>query len=75
MGYHLPESDRDTSQNSHSASLFDGLAREYDAWFDGEGRLIFSIEVQALRSLLPALPKPWLEIGVASGIDSVSAAN
>jgi SAM-dependent methyltransferase len=40
---------------------------EYDAWFDKEGSLIYFIEVQAFKSLLPTLPKPWLEIGVGSG--------
>jgi SAM-dependent methyltransferase len=54
------------SNRSH-ASPFDDLAEEYDAWFDKEGGLIFSIEVQAFRELLPFLPKPWLEIGVGSG--------
>lgn len=48
-------------------SPFDNLAREYDAWFDREGRLNFSIEVQAFRDILPSLPKPWLEIGLSSG--------
>jgi SAM-dependent methyltransferase len=48
-------------------SPFDDLAQEYDAWFDKEGSLIFFIEVQAFRELLPFLPKPWLEIGVGSG--------
>jgi SAM-dependent methyltransferase len=48
-------------------SLFDTLANAYDAWFDEEGRAIFFIEVQALRQVLPLLPKPWLEIGVGSG--------
>ncbi len=51
---------------SHS-SPFDDMALEYDAWFDKEGSLIFFIEVQAFRTLLPSLPKPWLEIGVGSG--------
>jgi len=46
---------------------FDELAKEYDAWFDREGSLIFFIEVQAFKALLPSLPKPWLEIGVGSG--------
>ena len=46
---------------------FDELALEYDAWFDGEGKVIFFIEAQAFRTLLPELPKPWLEIGVGSG--------
>ncbi len=48
-------------------SPFDDLAHDYDAWFDKEGRAIFFVEVQALRTLLPFLPKPWLEIGVGSG--------
>jgi len=52
--------------NSHS-SPFDDLAQEYDAWFDKQGSLIFSTEVQAFRELLPTLPKPWLEIGIGSG--------
>lgn len=49
------------------SSPFDKLASEYDAWFDNEGSLIFSIETQAFKSLLPSLPRPWLEIGVGSG--------
>jgi SAM-dependent methyltransferase len=48
-------------------SPFDELASEYDAWFDGEGKLISHIEARAFRFLLPSLPKPWLEIGVGSG--------
>jgi len=48
-------------------SPFDDLALEYDAWYDGDGNFIFFIEAQAFRSLLPCLPKPWLEIGVGSG--------
>jgi SAM-dependent methyltransferase len=50
-----------------SDSPFDNLASEYDAWFDGEGNLIFLNEVQAFQKVLPYLPKPWLEIGVGSG--------
>jgi SAM-dependent methyltransferase len=56
-----------TDQSNNDASLFDDLALEYDAWFDKEGKLIFFIEAQAFRPLLPSLPKPWLEIGVGSG--------
>ena len=48
-------------------SPFDKLASEYDAWFDEDGKLIFFIEAQAFRTLLPDLPKPWLEIGIGSG--------
>jgi SAM-dependent methyltransferase len=54
-------------QNGTEYSPFDDLAQEYDAWFDKEGSLIFPIEVEAFKSLLPTLPKPWLEIGVGSG--------
>ncbi len=50
-----------------SDTVFDALAREYDSWFDEEGRLIFKIEVRAFRDTLPLLPKPWLEVGVGSG--------
>jgi len=67
MEYHLPESNVSTIQNSSSVPPFDGLAPEYDAWFEREGSLIFAGEVQAFRSLLSTLPKPWLEIGVGSG--------
>jgi len=49
------------------SSPFDDLALEYDGWFDGDGKLIFDIEVEAFRRILPSLPEPWLEIGVGSG--------
>jgi ubiquinone/menaquinone biosynthesis C-methylase UbiE len=55
------------TKNKNPGSPFDDLAKEYDAWFDKEGSLVYFIEVQALKSLLPTLPKPWLEIGVGSG--------
>lgn len=48
-------------------SPFDNLAPAYDAWFEGEGKLAFAIEVRAFHEVLPSLPKPWLEIGVGSG--------
>ena len=54
------------SQKGHT-SPFDDLAEEYDAWFDREGSLIFSIEVRAFEEILQSLPEPWLEIGVGSG--------
>ena len=53
--------------NSTGFSPFNDMASEYDAWFDKDGSLIFFIEVQAFKSLLPPLPKPWLEVGVGSG--------
>jgi len=46
---------------------FDSLASRYDAWFDQQGRLIFASEVDALKRVLPFLPKPWIEVGVGSG--------
>jgi ubiquinone/menaquinone biosynthesis C-methylase UbiE len=49
-------------------SPFDSLAADYDRWFDSkDGNIIFASEVRALKKVLPALPKPWLEIGVGSG--------
>jgi len=54
-------------KSKNPGSPFDDLAKEYDAWFDKEGSLVYFIEVQAFKSLLPSLPKPWLEIGVGSG--------
>ena len=65
--HHNLESSVRTARDSSGASPFDDLAVEYDAWFDNEGSLVFFIEVQAFKELLPALPKPWLEIGVGSG--------
>jgi len=47
--------------------VFDSLAADYDAWFEKEGRLIFASEVEALRQVLPLLPKPWIEVGIGSG--------
>jgi len=51
----------------YSYSPFDSLASAYDAWFREKGKLIFAIEVNAFKEVLPSLPKPWLEIGVGSG--------
>ena len=47
--------------------VFDSLASDYDAWFEEEGRLIFASEVEALRQVLPLLPKPWIDIGIGTG--------
>ena len=58
---------RHSKDEKSGFSPFDELASEYDAWYDGDGNLIFFIEAQAFRTLLPDLPKPWLEIGVGSG--------
>ena len=53
--------------SSSKIHTFDSLASAYDAWFEQEGRLIFALEVEALRQVLSLLPKPWIEIGVGSG--------
>jgi SAM-dependent methyltransferase len=54
-------------QSNIEWSPFNGLASEYDAWFENDGKLIFAIEVQAFRESVSSSPKPWLEIGVGSG--------
>ena len=46
---------------------FHSLAEKYDSWYEGKGKLAFESELAALRSLLPGLPKPWLEVGVGTG--------
>lgn len=51
----------------NNSSPFDTLASAYDAWFEGEGKLIFQTEVKAFQKVLARLPKPWLEVGVGSG--------
>jgi len=49
------------------ASPFDGVAEEYDAWFDETGKLVFETELRSLQQVLPSLHKPWLEIGIGTG--------
>jgi SAM-dependent methyltransferase len=65
--YRTPRRIAGMKRSKSLSSPFDDLAPEYDAWFDKEGSLIYFMEVQAFKSLLPTLPKPWLEIGVGSG--------
>jgi len=61
---YLPGASRKRAKlNGTGFSPFDELASEYNAWFDLAGSLIFFNEVQALWTLLPSLPKPFLEIG------------
>lgn len=54
-------------RSNQEQNPFNDLASGYDEWFDEKGKLIFEIELKALREILPGLPKPWLEIGVGSG--------
>jgi SAM-dependent methyltransferase len=67
INHQTRQSIAEMKQNSSHDSPFEDLASEYDAWFDKEGSLVFSIEVQAFKTLLSSLPRPWLEIGVGSG--------
>jgi len=53
--------------NESKIHVFDSLASDYDAWFEQEGRLIFTSEVEALSQALPLLHSPWMEVGVGSG--------
>lgn len=50
------------------AKAFNGYANEYDRWFETlEGRVLFEMEVEAVRLLMKGLEKPFLEIGVGTG--------
>ena len=49
-----------------AARVFDERAGEYDRWFEG-GRLLFEIELAALRKIRTPLPEPRLEVGVGPG--------
>jgi SAM-dependent methyltransferase len=50
-----------------SGNPFEEFAEQYDAWFDGDDRLIFDIEVKGFKQIVDLLPQPWVEIGVGSG--------
>ena len=53
---------------SDVAEAFSLYAEDYDRWFDGpNGRLLFELEVRAIRVLMKNLVPPFLEIGVGSG--------
>jgi len=49
------------------ASPFDEHAASYDSWFEGEGGVVYDIELRAMRQVLPSLSRPWLEVGVGTG--------
>lgn len=47
---------------------FDHYAEDYDKWFDTEeGKVLFEMEVEAVRLLMKDFEKPFLEIGVGTG--------
>ncbi len=64
MEHNIPNSETDLDAKT---IVFNSLAREYDLWFEAEGKLIFEIEIRAFQEIIPLLPSPWLEIGVGSG--------
>lgn len=50
------------------AEAFDQYAEDYDRWFDSpEGRVLFEMELEAVRLLMGGIEKPFLEIGVGTG--------
>lgn len=52
----------------NTAKAFDGFAEDYDRWFDSpQGKILFQIEVGAIRLLMKGLEHPFLEIGVGTG--------
>lgn len=54
---------------SQIADIFDRYAEEYDEWFRSpKGRILFQIEVEAVRLLMIDAQPPFLEIGVGTGI-------
>jgi len=63
----IPKQKLGTQLVKFDKSPFDALAPAYDDWFENEGKLIFAIEVEAFKKVLPSFPKPWLEVGVGSG--------
>lgn len=59
---------RETSDGRSGKWLYDDLAADYDDWFEDDvGKAVFDTELRALAELLPALPRPWLEVGVGTG--------
>jgi len=50
---------------------FDRFAEEYDRWFEtSKGRILFQIEVEAVKIFMDDVQPPFLEIGVGTGIFS-----
>lgn len=48
--------------------VFDQYAEDYDRWFDADdGKVLFQMEVDALKLLMKDLEKPFLEVGVGTG--------
>ena len=57
-----------TQRARDTAAPFEALAERYDAWYDEPaGRLLFDLEVAALRPLLHGTGHPRLEVGIGTG--------
>lgn len=53
---------------SDTVETFNLYAEDYDRWFDSaEGKVLFKMEVEAVRLLMKGLEKPFLEVGVGTG--------
>ncbi len=53
---------------SDAAKAFNQYADEYDRWFESpEGRVLFDMEVEAVKVLTEGLEHPFLEVGVGTG--------
>ncbi len=51
-----------------AAQAFEDLAERFDAWYGtAAGRVLFDLELAALRPLLAGTARPRLEVGVGSG--------
>lgn len=60
--------DRLSKDTASAAEAFSRHAEEYDQWFDSTvGRMLFQMELAAVRLLMKDLVLPFLEIGVGSG--------
>ncbi|MHB1511075.1 MAG: class I SAM-dependent methyltransferase [Acidimicrobiales bacterium] len=56
------------AQANRAVQAFEDLAERYDAWYDSEsGRVLFDLELGALRPLFAGTAGPRLEVGVGSG--------
>lgn len=57
-----------SSSPNDAAEAFSLYAEDYDRWFDEpKGRILFELEIKAIRLLMKDLMPPFLEIGVGSG--------
>jgi ubiquinone/menaquinone biosynthesis C-methylase UbiE len=53
---------------SRASEIFELYAEDYDRWFDTpEGKVLFRMEVEAVRLLTRDIEKPSLEIGIGTG--------